>query len=92
MSVAFCPSRLSLARASSARPSVVAHAKVGTWLPGAESPEVLDGSLPGDYGFDPLGLVRSLMPPRSLLRDGHISYFSYIIFLKLLSLRFRDVL
>jgi light-harvesting complex I chlorophyll a/b binding protein 2 len=26
------------------------------WLPGSSSPEWLDGSLPGDYGFDPLGL------------------------------------
>lgn len=59
MSVAFCPSRLSLSRAASARPSVAAHAKVGNWLPGAGSPAILDGSLPGDYGFDPLGLVRS---------------------------------
>jgi len=32
---------------------------VGTrplWFPGSTSPEWLDGSLPGDYGFDPLGL------------------------------------
>ncbi|KAL8145154.1 photosystem I chlorophyll a/b-binding protein 5, chloroplastic [Apium graveolens] len=27
-----------------------------TWLPGLESPPYLDGTLPGDYGFDPLGL------------------------------------
>ncbi|KAG0597965.1 hypothetical protein M758_12G033800, partial [Ceratodon purpureus] len=27
------------------------------WLPGAEAPEWLDGSLPGDYGFDPLDLA-----------------------------------
>nr|AGP03463.1 chloroplast chlorophyll a-b binding protein CP29 [Ginkgo biloba] len=26
------------------------------WLPGAQPPEWLDGSLVGDYGFDPLGL------------------------------------
>lgn len=26
------------------------------WLPGAEVPDHLDGALPGDYGFDPLGL------------------------------------
>nr|ABK21651.1 unknown [Picea sitchensis] len=26
------------------------------WLPGAKAPEWLDGSLVGDYGFDPLGL------------------------------------
>ena len=26
------------------------------WYPGNEPPAWLDGSLPGDYGFDPLGL------------------------------------
>eukprot|EP00898_Chlorokybus_atmophyticus_P001695 jgi/Chlat1/2526/Chrsp175S02382 len=26
------------------------------WFPGGDAPEWLDGSLPGDYGFDPLGL------------------------------------
>ncbi|KAL5698338.1 Photosystem I chlorophyll a/b-binding protein 6 [Ranunculus cassubicifolius] len=26
------------------------------WFPGSSSPEWLDGSLPGDFGFDPLGL------------------------------------
>eukprot|EP00239_Pterosperma_sp_CCMP1384_P005096 CAMPEP_0197847360 /NCGR_PEP_ID=MMETSP1438-20131217/5799_1 /TAXON_ID=1461541 /ORGANISM="Pterosperma sp., Strain CCMP1384" /LENGTH=230 /DNA_ID=CAMNT_0043459253 /DNA_START=73 /DNA_END=765 /DNA_ORIENTATION=+ len=35
------------------------------WLPGAKSPEYLDGSLPGDYGFDPLGLGKD---PASLAR------------------------
>jgi len=28
------------------------------WLPNTERPEWLDGSLPGDRGFDPLGLAR----------------------------------
>ncbi|KAJ7958151.1 Chlorophyll a-b binding protein, chloroplastic [Quillaja saponaria] len=27
-----------------------------TWLPGLEPPPYLDGTLPGDFGFDPLGL------------------------------------
>ncbi|WJX41371.1 Photosystem I chlorophyll a/b-binding protein 5, chloroplastic [Trifolium repens] len=27
-----------------------------TWLPGLDSPTYLDGTLPGDFGFDPLGL------------------------------------
>ena len=29
------------------------------WFPGAKAPEWLDGSLPGDYGFDPLALGKS---------------------------------
>eukprot|EP00249_Psilotum_nudum_P034338 c53289_g1_i1 orf=351-1112(+) len=32
-------------------------AKKGEWLPGLESPAYLNGSLPGDNGFDPLGLA-----------------------------------
>lgn len=30
------------------------------WLPGSGAPAWLDGSLPGDYGFDPLELGRLL--------------------------------
>jgi hypothetical protein len=26
------------------------------WLPGSEAPAHLDGTLPGDFGWDPLGL------------------------------------
>ncbi len=26
------------------------------WLPGSDSPAHLTGKLPGDFGFDPLGL------------------------------------
>ncbi|PIN06641.1 hypothetical protein CDL12_20800 [Handroanthus impetiginosus] len=33
------------------------EAKKGEWLPGLPSPAYLDGSLPGDNGFDPLGLA-----------------------------------
>lgn len=36
-----------VARAADTRPN---------WNPGSETPAWLDGSLPGDYGFDPLGL------------------------------------
>lgn len=28
------------------------------WLPNTERPSWLDGSLPGDRGFDPLGLAK----------------------------------
>lgn len=41
---------------SSTRRNVRAEAK-GEWLPGLPSPTYLDGSLPGDNGFDPLGLA-----------------------------------
>ena len=59
MSLAFVVPRVSLPRAAArARPCVAAKAKAGNWMPGSKSPAYLDGSLPGDYGFDPLKLVR----------------------------------
>ena len=36
------------------------------YFPGSTPPKHLDGSLPGDYGFDPLGLGRSLSHDTSL--------------------------
>ncbi|KAK1287409.1 hypothetical protein QJS10_CPB19g01750 [Acorus calamus] len=41
-------------RTSSLRPA--AQSQRATWLPGLEPPPHLDGSLSGDFGFDPLGL------------------------------------
>lgn len=45
---------------SSPRARVVAVRAAGTqratWLPGLDPPPYLDGTLPGDFGFDPLGL------------------------------------
>uniref|UniRef100_A0A0A9EZE1 Chlorophyll a-b binding protein, chloroplastic n=1 Tax=Arundo donax TaxID=35708 RepID=A0A0A9EZE1_ARUDO len=35
---------------------VRASAERATWLPGLDPPPHLDGTLPGDFGFDPLGL------------------------------------
>ncbi|RVW12055.1 Chlorophyll a-b binding protein P4, chloroplastic [Vitis vinifera] len=42
---------------SSSYRSFKVEAKKGEWLPGLSSPSYLDGSLPGDNGFDPLGLA-----------------------------------
>merc|ERR1712178_22666 len=33
-----------------------AQAREAAWLPGSDAPSHLDGTLPGDFGFDPLGL------------------------------------
>jgi hypothetical protein len=34
-------------------------ARNAAWAPGSDAPGHLDGSLAGDFGFDPLGLVRA---------------------------------
>lgn len=43
-------------RRSAARASWLPGEGKATWLPGGDTPAYLDGSLPGDYGYDPLGL------------------------------------
>merc|ERR1712187_18951 len=35
---------------------IQAHAREAAWLPGSSAPDHLDGSIEGDFGFDPLGL------------------------------------
>ncbi|KAH0451156.1 hypothetical protein IEQ34_018455 [Dendrobium chrysotoxum] len=42
---------------TTAASSLKVEAKQAEWLPGLTSPSYLDGSLPGDNGFDPLGLA-----------------------------------
>ncbi|CAN6279893.1 unnamed protein product [Urochloa humidicola] len=44
------------AQSSRARVVVRASTQRATWLPGLDAPAHLDGTLPGDFGFDPLGL------------------------------------
>eukprot|EP00199_Chlamydomonas_sp_CCMP681_P007099 CAMPEP_0119105646 /NCGR_PEP_ID=MMETSP1180-20130426/3554_1 /TAXON_ID=3052 ORGANISM="Chlamydomonas cf sp, Strain CCMP681" /NCGR_SAMPLE_ID=MMETSP1180 /ASSEMBLY_ACC=CAM_ASM_000741 /LENGTH=266 /DNA_ID=CAMNT_0007090759 /DNA_START=39 /DNA_END=839 /DNA_ORIENTATION=+ len=50
-------------RAPVSRQRVVSRAASEMWLPGGTRPAHLDGSAPGDFGFDPLGLGSS---PESL--------------------------
>merc|ERR1711869_59588 len=38
------------------RKFMMTQRREGLWLPGSLSPSHLDGTLPGDFGFDPLGL------------------------------------
>ncbi|KAI3438605.1 hypothetical protein D9Q98_001028 [Chlorella vulgaris] len=61
MQAALAPSRVALGRAASRvqarRSPVVAQATSRPlWQPGSTPPAHLDGSLPGDFGFDPLNL------------------------------------
>ena len=45
------------------------NADEGLWLPNTSRPSWLDGSLPGDRGFDPLGLSK----PTEYLQVTHPS-------------------
>ena len=64
--LAFASTSALVARPVAARPSLarrqarasvrVAASDRQLWLTGSEAPKHLDGSLPGDFGFDPLGL------------------------------------
>lgn len=49
-------SRTGVASASQRSVRLSVAARDAPWLPGTTAPEYLDGSLPCDYGFDPLGL------------------------------------
>jgi len=53
---AFAPLRIKASATRAARTQVRVQARESAWLPGSVSPAHLDGSLPGDFGFDPLGL------------------------------------
>lgn len=48
----------SLRRRSGRRSCVITHARQ-MWYPGASAPDYLDGTMPGDFGFDPLRLGES---------------------------------
>lgn len=50
-----CHARTSMSSESSDK-KVDPYFGVGVWIPGLVRPDHLDGSLPADYGFDPLGL------------------------------------
>eukprot|EP00475_Leptophrys_vorax_P042423 TRINITY_DN7_c0_g1_i1.p1 TRINITY_DN7_c0_g1~~TRINITY_DN7_c0_g1_i1.p1 ORF type:complete len:248 (+),score=17.60 TRINITY_DN7_c0_g1_i1:119-862(+) len=53
-------SRLARSTRAAALPTSISALKIeakGNWLPGSTSPAWLDGSLPGDNGFDPLALA-----------------------------------
>ena len=50
------------AMARSAR-TVKVSARDAPWLPGSSAPSYLTGSMPADFGFDPLGFVRARLPP-----------------------------
>ena len=55
----FNPSQFLRLRSPSRRTLLIAHAQSEhrqTWLPGLDPPPHLDGTLAGDFGFDPLGL------------------------------------
>eukprot|EP00955_Chlamydomonas_euryale_P042801 352421-Chlamydomonas_euryale.AAC.82 len=57
---------LTRARGTQRVGAAVAAGNEGLWLPAVQRPEWLDGSLPGDRGFDPLGLSR----PNELVQIG----------------------
>ncbi|GAX81227.1 hypothetical protein CEUSTIGMA_g8659.t1 [Chlamydomonas eustigma] len=55
-SVALRSSKISLTKPSSCKRSVRVSANRTLWLPDVTPPAHLKGTLPGDFGFDPLGL------------------------------------
>ena len=50
-----------------ARVVAVTAASRPVWFPGSPPAEHLDGSAPGDYGFDPLGLSKFAHPNQKTL-------------------------
>merc|ERR1719262_1388168 len=48
--------RNQISKGKTTRNLTSARAREAAWLPGSTAPAHLNGSLPGDFGFDPLGL------------------------------------
>ena len=61
---------------AAARPSFAVRAAADPdrpiWFPGSTPPPWLDGSLPGDFGFDPWGLGEFRSPINDLFSHMHI--------------------
>jgi len=66
--------RATMARARAGARCVRVNAREAAWCPGSDAPAHLDGSLPGDFGFDPLGLgvdpVRKAFFVQAELQNG----------------------
>merc|ERR1719473_1609306 len=53
-----------MSKIKTTRNLISVQAREAAWLPGSDAPSHLNGSLPGDFGFDPLGLGKD---PQALL-------------------------
>merc|ERR1719473_1755387 len=53
-----------MSKIKTTRNLISVQAREAAWLPGSDAPSHLNGSLPGDFGFDPLGLGKD---PQALM-------------------------
>merc|ERR1712216_885725 len=49
-----------MSKSKTIRNLIIVQTREAAWLPGSDAPFYLNGSLPGDFGFDPLGLGKDL--------------------------------